>query len=276
MHLRFLLVILLMLGCCGLEANGQSAEVASAYQPFVFRSDSGQMPYRLLMPAGDTARRRYPLVLMLHGAGERGSDNTAQLKHGASLFLQPALRSRYPAFVVFPQCPADSYWSNVHIQRDSSGRYRQLVFHDDSRPTPAMYLLERLLDSLVQALPVDTNRMYVGGLSMGGMGTFELVGRHPGWFAAAFPICGGADTLSAVRLTLPRWWLFHGLADEVVPAHHSQRMVEALEKVGVQARASFYPGVGHNSWDKAFADPQLLPWLFSQGKEPAPLPDLLP
>lgn len=108
--------------------------------------------------------------------------------------------------------------------------------------------------------------MYVGGLSMGGFGTFELVRRNPKLFAAAFPICGGANPITAKKMKHLDWWVFHGEADKVVPPRYSTQMVDAMKKDGLSVKYSLYPGVGHNSWDNAFAEPELLPWLFSKSK----------
>lgn len=106
----------------------------------------------------------------------------------------------------------------------------------------------------------------MGGLSMGGMGTFEIVRRNPHLFAAAFPICGGGDTATVRQLIKVKWWVFHGAADEVVPPVYSQKMVDALKQVNADVKFSLYPGVNHNSWDNAFAEPTLLAWLFSKSK----------
>jgi predicted peptidase len=173
----------------------------------------------------------------------------------------------YPAIVVFPQCPADSYWANIVEQKQSDGS-RTIDFPARSKPTPAMSALMQLLDSLVGLSYVDKNRVYVGGLSMGGMGTFELLTRRPKLFAAAFPICGGGNPKNAKRYAQRvNLWVFHGSADNVVPPYHSQRMVDAIKQAKGDVRFTVYPGVGHNSWDNAFAEPELLLWLFSNRKK---------
>ena len=129
-----------------------------------------------------------------------------------------------------------------------------------------MELLSLLLRYVMETYPVKIDQVYVGGLSMGGMGTFELVRRNPKIFAAAFPICGGANPLIAKEIKATKWWVFHGAKDDIVPASFSQKMVMALQKQNASVKFNLYPEANHNSWDAAFAEPDLLPWLFAQHK----------
>jgi predicted peptidase len=243
------------------------AQVNEKFQAKTFSSTGIQLPYRILYPKNFDTAKQYPLVLFLHGSGERGSDNQKQLTHGAKLFAADSVMESYPAIVVFPQCPADSYWANIDEQNQPDGS-RTFDFPARSKPTPAMSAVMQLLDSLVRLSYIDRNRIYVGGLSMGGMGTFELLARKPKQFAAAFPICGGGNPKNAKRYAQRvNIWVFHGAADNVVPLYHSQRMVDAIKQAKGDVRFTVYPGVGHNSWDNAFAEPELLPWLFSNRKK---------
>ncbi len=212
------------------------------------------------------ASKKYPLVYFLHGAGERGNDNEAQLMHGSTLFLRDSIRERYPAIVVFPQCAENSFWSNVKFSFDSVKQKREFIFQKEGEPTIAMDLAQQLLKKLIKEYPVNKKQIYVAGLSMGGMGTFEIVRRNPKLFAAAMPICGGAEPSIASRLTNVKWWVFHGDADAVVPPAYSQTMVDALKAVNADVTFSLYPGVNHNSWDNAFAEPTFMSWLFAQHK----------
>jgi predicted peptidase len=220
----------------------------------------------LLLPKNYDATKKYPLVLLLHGSGERGNNNEAQLVHGWKLFLQDSVRDKYPAIVVFPQCPRNSYWSSVQFVFDSSTKKRAFNFPAESKPTIAMKMVISLLDELEDSYKLDKDRLYVGGLSMGGMGTFEVVKRRPKYFAAAFPICGGANPETAKKINRPKWWVFHGAKDDVVPPESSVVMVDALKKAGADVKFTLYPNANHNSWDDAFAEKDLLPWLFSQHK----------
>ncbi|MCI0616069.1 prolyl oligopeptidase family serine peptidase [bacterium] len=239
------------------------AQDLNLYQKQNFQIDKDVMPYRILYPDHFDKTKKYPLVLMLHGSGERGNDNELQLTHGAWLFVDKEVRKKYPAIVIFPQCPAEDYWSNVDRQSITDGK-RNYVFREDGEPTPAMKMLIAFIDDFLKKPYVDQKRLYVGGLSMGGMGTFELLSRKPHLFAAAFPICGGGhpNTVKgfAKQVSL---WVFHGAQDDVVPIHHSEVMVDALKKAGADVRFTVYPDVKHESWEKAFAEPDLLPWLFS-------------
>jgi len=238
----------------------------SAYQRYQFIQNGDTLPYRLLLPENYDPQRAYPLVLFLHGRGESGRDNEKQLVHGASLFLRDSIRQRYPAIVVFPQCAETSYWSNVQTVADSTGQ-RKFYFVPDGPPSQAMQLLVSLTGHLLEQYKVKRDQVYVMGLSMGGMGTFELVRRLPKTFAAAAPICGGADPSTAPLLKGVNWWVFHGAKDDVVLPEYSEKMVAALKKTGAKVRFTLYPGANHNSWDPAFAEPGLLAWLFSVRKK---------
>lgn len=202
---------------------------------------------------------------MLHGAGERGRDNEAQLTHGSSLFLKDTLRKKFPAIVVFPQVEPEDYWARVEVNRDTVPL--QFNFKNMQEPTKAMRLLMELSDQLDAEEYVDTSKIYIGGLSMGGMGTYEIIYRKPDFFAAAFAICGGADP--AIVEKYPKEfpiWIFHGEKDDVVPPEWSKTMAREINTHGGNAKLSLYPDDNHNSWDSAFSEPYLLPWLFSNQK----------
>lgn len=238
---------------------------ATAYQPVQFIQKGDTLPYKILYPENFDPKQEYPLLLVLHGAGERGRDNMAQLTHGSMLFLKDEVRKNYPAIVVFPQCPPESYWSNVVVDRDA--RPLQFKFQTSGEPTSAMKLLLGLLSELKDRDYVDKNRIYVGGLSMGGMGTLELLRREPKTFAAAFSICGGDNLENARKYRGVPLWLFHGTKDDVVPVSFSQSLADHLEKIGAKnIKLTLYPDVKHNSWNRAFAETNLMPWLFSKKK----------
>ena len=156
------------------------------------------LPYRLLLPEQYDAPKTYPVVFFLHGAGERGRDNEKQLVHGGKLFLIDSIRKNHPAIVVFPQCGAADYWSNVLRLHDDKGN-RTFNFLAEGEATRSMEMLQHLVQFVMEEYPINKQQVYVGGLSMGGMATFELVRRMNGIFAAAFPICGGANTLTAKK-----------------------------------------------------------------------------
>jgi predicted peptidase len=238
----------------------------SVYEKKTWISPTGDtLRYRLLLPENYDTSKRYPLVLFLHGAGERGNDNEKQLTHGAGLFLNPENRKNFPAIVVFPQCDSLSYWSNVIIGINDSTKKREFNFQVNGEPTKAMNLLLQWLPDFEKSYGISASQRYVMGLSMGGMGTFEIVSRKQKYFAAAIPICGGANPKTVSTLTKTAFWIFHGMKDDVVPYQLSETMVLGFQSIYVAEEVNFtlYPEANHNSWDKAFAEPDLLPWLFS-------------
>jgi len=240
------------------------AQDFKAYEKKQYVQGSGVLPYRMLLPENYDSEKKYPLILFLHGSGERGNDNEKQLTHGAELFLRDSIRKNHPAIVVFPQCAEKSSWARTEYMGTPGNR--TFTFFKKAEPTLDMLLLEGLIKELKENHNIKKNQMYVGGLSMGGFGTFELVNRNPGMFSAAFPICGGANPKIAHRLKKVDWWVFHGGADDVVPPEYSTQMVEALKSKRAKVKYSLYPAVKHNSWDYAFQEPELLPWLFSKSR----------
>lgn len=255
--------------CLFMLTAWSEAQTTNSYQKKLLLAGTDTLPYRLLLPDNYDSSKAYPLVLFLHGAGERGNNNEAQLIHGSKLFLQPNIRQQFPAIVVFPQCPANSFWSNVQWVYDSVSKKRIFTFPEEAEPTYAMLMLMQLMRQLGKDYVLKKDQLYVMGLSMGGMGTFELVKRMPNTFAAAIPICGGSNTANAKYMKHTSFWIHHGEVDAVVPVQLSKDMAMALQQFYTVAdmQLTLYPGVNHNSWDNAFADPQLLPWLFEHKRK---------
>lgn len=223
----------------------------------VYRDAAGKsLPYRLLAPTKLEPGRKYPLVLFLHGAGERGTDNDKQLVHGVPVFASAENRKKYPCFLVAPQCPTGARWVEVDW---GGAAHRQ-----PAEPSAPMQLTLKLLETLTKELPIDSRRIYVTGLSMGGFGTWDIVSRRPNLFAAAVPICGGGDEATAKRIAKVPVWVFHGGKDGVVKPSRSRNMVEAVRKAGGEPKYTEYPNEGHGSWGPAYRDPELLRWLFAQ------------
>jgi predicted peptidase len=240
------------------------AQEGSPYIKQVYTNEGGDtLIYRMLSPAKTDQHKKYPLIVFLHGAGERGNDNEKQLVHGSSLFIREEIRNQFPAFVIFPQCPEESYWSSVDIDRSVSSL--GLSFNYTKPITKPLHLVVELIKGLKKTGKIDSDRVYIMGLSMGGMGTFEAAHRFPNLFAAALPICGGGDAkkYSNKAARVP-FWIFHGSADNVVNVRYSQEMRDKLTKLKANVTYTEYPGVGHNSWDNVFAEPDLLPWMFSK------------
>lgn len=243
-----------------ITAGGQTIEDFKREQ-FIAKDDT--LNYRILYPRNFDRNKEYPLVLFLHGAGERGSNNESQLTHWSKLFLEKG--EEFPAIVIFPQAANDDYWAKVEVERDSIPY--KFNFKNEEVPTTALNLVMTLMTSVLTNDYIDKNRIYVGGLSMGGMGTFEIISRKPGMFAAAFAICGGADP--GIVKNYPQgfnFWIFHGEKDNVVLPEYSKIMAREINSHGGNAKLSLYPNDNHNSWDSAFAEPHLLPWLFKHSK----------
>ena len=229
------------------------------------------LPYRLLTPERSEPGVRYPLVLVLHGAGERGTDNTAQLGNGIGALLQSRRRA-YPSVALVPQCAADRRWVEV----DWSAASHQLPSVPSAPLHAVLSLVEALLhppprdpaSGLPPAPAIDPARLYLVGLSMGGYGVWDALSRQPQRFAAAVPICGGAAEAQAALLCAAKVpvWAFHGALDPVVPVERSRKIVTALRRCGGPARVRYteYADVAHDAWLRAFAEPELWPWLFAQ------------
>lgn len=218
-----------------------------------------RMPYRLLVP-GESASA-YPLVLFFHGSGERGNDNKKQLVHGVKRFARPDSRSRYPCFVLAPQCPTDL--DKQPIVWTGQRERMHLLKLTPEVAIPLRTALE-LLNTIEDNYPIDPDRIYITGISMGGFAAWEALIRHPQRFAAAIPVCGGGDVSHADRIKNVPVWAFHGADDPVVPVECSRSMIKMIKNAGGQPLYTEYPGVGHNSWDRAYAEPELLSWLFSE------------
>jgi len=231
-------------------------------------SNSDTLRYRELLPENYNSQQKYPLVLFLHGAGERGSDNQAQLTHGSMMFTNPVNREKYPAIVLFPQCPTNYFWA---FERRPEGRLTANTFPTNNTISSILQAVKNLLDKYIAAGNVDTDRIYIIGLSMGGMGTFDMVCRFPDVFAAAIPICGGInpERLSATAGKV-KFRIYHGDKDETVPVENSRSAYRALKKYGADVEHFEFVGCNHNSWDPAFNQPDFLSWLFQQRKKVKP------
>lgn len=236
----------------------------SLYQKKIFVRQNDTIAYRILYPKNYDRTKSYPVVLFLHGAGERGSDNEKQLIHGSKLFASEKVRNEFPSIVIFPQCKNDSYWSNVKIDREKLPL--ALTFDYTREETKDLSMAIALTKHILKTEAVNKNRVYIAGLSMGGMGTFEAVYRYPKLFAAAAPICGGGDTHYNKKAARIPFWIFHGDSDNVVSPDYSRIMFKKIQEFSKQVKYTEYPGVMHNSWDNVFAEPEFLPWLFAHSK----------
>lgn len=224
---------------CGTAAGAQeppqdavAAQTAEQFQS----ADGQQLRYWLALPKPSESEKAWPLILFLHGAGERGEDLELVKKHGPPKLL--AEGQTFPCLVVSPQCPAGKLWDPK--------------------------LLTLLLDEVTKKHRVDPDRIYVTGLSMGGFGTWSLGAETPQRFAALAPICGGGNPSSAAKLTHLPIWVFHGSLDKAVPLSRSEEMVKAIRDAGGKVEFTVYQDVGHDSWTATYANPKFYEWLFAQ------------
>ncbi len=240
----------------------------SGFQPKTLALGGHSMRYQVYVPPGYDAKQRWPVVLFLHGSGERGSDGVAPTRAG----LGPAIHAHddwFPLLAVFPQAPADGYWSGQTVE-DALG----------------------VLTAVEREYAVDPEREYLVGMSMGGYGTWQLAVNHPRRFAALVPVCAGvlsppsepdipavqlaagsasgADLYAGIAAAVSPTpvWIFHGTEDPVVPVENARRMAAALRQLGGEVRFTELPYVGHDAWDPAFNSPDLWSWLLAQRRKP--------
>lgn len=219
--------------------------------------------YQVFVPGAWNKHKKWPVLLFLHGAGERGSDGLLQTDVGIGHAIRQ-YASDFDLIIVMPQCRTDHVWTEAAMQAQALAA----------------------LENSIKEFNGDRRRIYLSGISMGGYGTWDLAAQKPGEFAALVPVCGGIRGLprfpqigvalakdpqisdpyaeTAKRIGQTPVWVFHGSADESVPVEESRKMAEALRNAGGNVKYTEYPGVGHNSWDKAYSEPDFLKWLLQQ------------
>jgi predicted peptidase len=222
--------------------------------PKVFKSSRGEtLPYRLFIPPHYDQKKKYPLVVYLHGGGGRGNDNQKQIDGGngylVDLFTADDTQSHYPSFVVAPQSPAEGWIEN-----------------DSITPTRHLRSVYEIVRELQRTYNIDEARIYVSGQSMGGFGTFAIISQYPRTFAGAVALCGGGDPSKVERLKNVPVWVFHGAKDESVPVERSRTIVAAIKNAGGKVRYTEFADVGHIIWPSVVKETELLPWLFAQRK----------
>jgi predicted peptidase len=214
----------------------QAAEGGKQQAAVMEREIKVTLKYLLYLPKDYDQKESWPLMLFLHGIGERGDDLEFLKRHGPPKLIEAG--KEFPMIVVSPQCPMDNWWQPIE--------------------------LKALLDDVVEKYKVDRDRIYVTGLSMGGFGTWSLAAYQPHRFAAIVPICGGGEPVLTKFFAKTPAWVFHGAKDPVVPLERSEKMVEALKKNGGDVRFTVYPEASHDCWTEAYNDPKLYEWLLAQ------------
>ncbi|MEG8989695.1 prolyl oligopeptidase family serine peptidase [Ignavibacteria bacterium 4148-Me] len=195
--------------------------------------------YLLYLPKDYELKDKFPLLLFLHGAGERGNDLQLVKKHGPPKLIEEG--KEFPFIVVSPQCPLNKRWNTED--------------------------LIALLDYLIENYKVDKNKIYVTGLSMGGNGTWRLAAEIPDRLAAIIPICGWGDPFAVCMMGKLPVWAFHGAKDQVVPVSASEELVERLKSCGGDVKFTVYPEANHDSWTETYNNPEIYEWLLNQSLE---------
>jgi len=223
--------------CVGKRSSAGVGQSAQSFKAEIRKTVRAQ--YLLYLPTQySESKSQWPLMLFLHGAGERGDDLEKVKIHGPPKLIAHEGKE-FPFVVVSPQCPEDGWWSDE----------------------PQIEMLDALLDDVIRRYRIDQDRIYVTGLSMGGFGTWSLATKYPHRFAAIAPICGGGDPKDAAKISHLPVWAFHGAKDNVVALEKSQEMVEALRKAGGDVKFTMYPQAGHDSWTETYDNPELYNWL---------------
>ena len=239
-----LLVLSFWFAACMSATEGEGTPIGQ--HGYIFEAQivkTVRLNYLLFLPKdyGADSKRKWPLILFLHGMGERGDDLEIVKKHGIPKIVKQ--RKDFPFIAVSPQCPKSSFW-------------------------PAeVDALNALLDKLVETYAVDTDQIYLTGLSMGGYGTWHLATAYPERFAAIAPICGGGAPEKAHVLKNVPTWVFHGAKDTVVSPEESEEMVKSLEACGGNVRFTVYPDAGHDSWTKTYDNPELYKWFLKHTRQ---------
>ena len=238
--------MILSVGGCGSGNHfwkGKQQLTHGQYAQKLDRQIRVSIDYLLYIPEGydQDSPKQWPLMLFLHGAGERGSDLNKVKVHGPPKVVESR---NLPFIIVSPQCPTGQWW-------------------------PAkVEVLKGLIDEIEENYNVDSQRVYLTGLSMGGFGTWTMACTYPDIFAAIAPICGGGQPYIADRLKDVPVWAFHGAKDNVVPMRRSQEMVDAVNRAGGHAKLTIYPNAGHDAWTETYNNPELYKWFLSHKKGP--------
>jgi predicted peptidase len=223
------------------------------------------MPYYLAVPKRLSPFGKYPLVLLLHGGGERGGSTNTPAQNRSLLLGQPyvqvwqspAVQGKWPSFIVVPQVMNSNRWVDVSPAQGS--------YHLGFQPTDSLRMAKEIVDGLQQEYPeIDPTRLYITGISMGGYGVWDAIERWPSYFAAAAPVSGGGDPTKAKELTHLPIWAFHGANDGDPPPSASRAMIQAIRAAGGHPRYTEIPQAGHDIWMQVYSSPAFLSWLFSQ------------
>lgn len=251
-------------------ADDEGVEKLYGYKALEYSNDkySYNLPYRLFVPENYQVEGKYPLVIFLHGGGRKGSDNVSQIKDmsGPMAFVNPEIQNKYPSFILAPQCPKSENWRGTSCSGERLPRSLE-----DIKSSSTYLMLMELLENLKDDYDIDSDRIYLTGQSMGGIGTWFIALSNPDKFAAIAPICGWSLPSEAYVLVDVPVWAFHGAEDKTIPPEGSRSMVTALKEAGsTMVKYTEYPDVEHESWTKAYTEDtdhngeaDLIEWMFS-------------
>ncbi len=218
------------------------------------------LKYRLYIPKNYDCGEKYPLLVFLHGAGERGNDNELQMKNCLQVMFNDITSPVYDSVIIVPQCPENAQWVNTPWA-DGSYSTRNV------RESPPLEMVCHIIDEVRDFCNIDDDRVYVSGISMGGFGTWDMLARHGSRFAAGIPICGGGDPSYARMLKRIPIRTFHGSSDDAVPVNGTREMYAAIKREGGEEISyTEFEGCGHNIWDMVFSDPNNIRWLYEQSR----------
>lgn len=231
----------------------QAQDVVDGFVARSFKgSDGVSMPYRVFIPDDEARKKPLPLVVYLHGGGGAGADNLKQISGGNTLgthtWTTPEAQRKHPAYVLAPQLPQGEQWAHPASEALS----------------PHADVVRQMIAALTREFSLDADRIYLTGQSLGGQGTWDIISKRVDLFAAAVPLCGNGNASRVAAARRMPIWVFHGAQDPVVPVTGSRQLVAALRAAGSPVKYTEYPDVGHNVWTRAYVDPALADWLFSQ------------
>ncbi len=258
----FILIVILSLVSLFLLANKKSmlsSFLSIKMSAIKFNDGPNYLNYRLYKPKNKT-EELYPLVIYLHGGGQGGDDNLKQLDKVVYFFTQAGLQKKYPSFVIAPQCPLGKQWVNTKFKARPFDHYDQSKIAE----SPEFIMLTKVIGILFQKYPIDKNRIYITGFSMGSSGTWDFISRHPHLFAAAIPMSGVSDTSTVNKIIDIPIWAFHGENDDIAPVRLNVDMQRLINKAGGNCKLTIFKGVGHGCVKQALDYPGLEDWLFMQ------------
>lgn len=245
------IVLTTILLCAFSDAYAESTNSATGFHPLSTTIDGQQRAGSVYIPEDYDSGKKYPLIVFLHGSGERGNDGELQTTVGVGKAIREN-PERFHCLVYIPQCPADDDWSGRQPGGDGTSSHAHI---------------QQGIDEIVKNYSIDSKRISITGLSMGGRGTFSFGAKNAKQFSAFMPVCGQASKRLAPALSTRPIWIFHGDADTVVPPRSAQMLAKAIREEGGKVKFTLYTGVGHNSWDLAYSKSEgAIEWLLKQKK----------